>query len=197
MICPNCGEQPYTYLQSLFPGKEEFRKNMKGRFTCRKCNTELAFQKTENGFYDFKSPFYVILSLLIIVIMIAMWALIINLDLFISGGSSALAIAILFVGMLSISLSGGFLSRKYILIEVYQPEHDQEDKEKTSWLGMGLMLGYSILAIFGFGFLSEYATDNSFSPLVYVLSTFVYLGICLVIAFQIMNSSLFKPKSDH
>ncbi|MAL17781.1 MAG: hypothetical protein CL670_13665 [Balneola sp.] len=196
MKCPNCGEQPNTFFQSIFPGREELKKNYKGRLSCRKCGAELAYQKTKNGFYTFESPFYILLSVLIIAIMTVMWALIMNLEGAFTPESHDTGIIILFIGMMSICLFGGLLSRKYILIEIYQPEDEQEDKEKASWLGMGLMLGYSILAIFGFGLLSNYATEYSFSPLVYVLSTLAYMGICIGIAFQIMNSSLFKPKGD-
>lgn len=193
MNCPNCNEQPYTFLESLFPGKEEFMRNFKGQYTCRKCGTILTYKKNQYGFIDFKSGFYLILSILIILVLTLAWAAIINMDDIFTISSPAISIALLFTATLAISLGGGALARKYIILEVYNSEKE-EKIQKKSITGMIVFMAYAVLAIFGFGFLSDWANDQSISPLLYVGGTLVYLAIASVIALKMMNSSLFKKQ---
>lgn len=191
MTCPNCGEQPYTFLESIFPGKEELRKNLKGQYNCRKCGTELTFKKNKYGFYHFENSFYVILSTLIILTLTLTWAVIMNMEVIFSISSPALSLALLFLAGITISLGGGALARKYITLEIYDPAKE-EQIQKKSVMGMIVFMAYAVLAIFGFGFLSKWANDHSISTLLFVVGTLTYLAIVLIIALKIMNSSLFK-----
>ncbi|MAO66261.1 MAG: hypothetical protein CL666_14795 [Balneola sp.] len=195
MNCPNCGEQPYTFLESLFPGKEEFKRNFKGQYTCRSCGTVLTYKKNQYGFFDFKSEFYVILSILIILILTLTWAVIINMDDIFTFSSPAISMALLFTATLAIGLGGGALARKYVILEIYDSEKE-EKLQKKSVTGMIVFMSYAILAIFGFGFLSKWANDQSLSPYIYVGGTLVYLAVVSIIALKMMNSSLFKKQQE-
>lgn len=195
MNCPNCGDQPYTFLESLFPGKEEFKRNFKGQYTCRKCGTILTYKKNKYGFIDFKPGFYVILSILIILILTLTWAVIINMEDVFAMTSPAISIALLFTATLAISLGGGALARKYVILEVYNFEKE-EKLQKKSIIGMIVFMAYAVVAIFGFGFLSDWANDQLLSPFLYVGGTLVYLAIASIIALKMMNSSLFKKQQE-
>lgn len=195
MKCPNCGKQPYTFLESLFPGKEEFKRNFKGQYTCRNCETVLTFKKNKYGFLDFKPGFYVILSILIILFFTLAWAVIINMEDILAFTSPAISIALLFTATLAISLGGGVLARKYVILEVYDSEKE-EKLQKNSVTGMIVFMAYAVLAIFGFAFLSGWANDQSLSPFLYVGGTLVYMAIASIIALKMMNSSLFKKQQE-
>jgi hypothetical protein len=195
MNCPNCNEQPFTFFESLFPGKTEIMNSFKGQYTCRKCGTILTYKKNKFGFIDFKSKFYIFLSILILSILTLTWAVIIALDDMISMSSPTISIVLLFSATLAISLGGGALSRKYVTLEIYDSEKEKK-LQQNSTLGNIAAIVYAVLVIFGFGFLSDWANEQSVSPLLYVGGTIVYLIIALIIAQKTMLSSLFKKPQE-
>lgn len=142
---------------------------------------------------EFKSPFYVILSVILFVGVLLFWAAMVYVEDLFTFSSPAFSIAFLFVATLIISMGGGALARKYIKLEVYNPEAE-ENIEKKSTAGMVVFMVYAVFAIFGFAFLNDLANNHSVSPLIYVVGTLVYMGIVLFIAMKMMNSSLFKKE---
>ncbi|HBQ61743.1 MAG TPA: hypothetical protein DD671_19580 [Balneolaceae bacterium] len=109
--------------------------------------------------------------------------------------SPAISMALLFTATLAIGLGGGALARKYVILEIYDSEKE-EKLQKKSVTGMIVFMSYAILAIFGFGFLSKWANDQSLSPYIYVGGTLVYLAVVSIIALKMMNSSLFKKQQE-